>query len=1367
MQKKLLMEVSAYLTGKRRRRMWAKAVCAMACIVVFCTTYALILPAITIENTVFSSTTGGNIFDSAGENHVQVSSVTGGDHVQTISVTDGDNRLVSITDGDSVSDGDNALTMLSCSGPDYTVTVQYGAEAALPEGVTLQAQEISPDTKEYQLYYNQSLEALDTAETAPETLVFARFFDVHFWYEEQQIEPAGPVSVTITYHSAMETEASASCQTIHFAEDGPELLKVETRQEDEETTSFTHVQDGFSVVGNLMTMSYSDDNSTDIGPSVLPVDYYVYVDGQWICAGSTKTGWYGDYTAGVWLNTNRDCITVDQAASILGDYGFRTDADNAALQLAYQRKETDKDANLHSDTQSYADEVRGNIRVIPLARNASPASGYNVYFLPGNHNNNLSCSLKDVSTAGSSFYTVSVYDPNHLVYGADALPETLTRLEGKEASVTVQALPEKAGAVWQCVGADWRILEDGVSSVTNADGSITFTLTNIRQQLRIMPLSTDLGTPFSQKVSYYVYLDDQWTEVGSTSTIYKREDFGRYFVTAAQVESVLAAYGFRAADYSYTQGEGNSLVHQFESGNSSSTFWSNNDSMKLADGTWAIGLSYSAVAYKLYYLPANTRSFTDMTPDSFAGSEEMNGNRFYSVTVRDDAHSIYTDGELSAMRQIVSENSTAEISVQNGNGVIWSCIGKNGGAVNAVSDQEGGYTVFRIPDMNQPVEVVATQTNPSFTVQYYANMPKPVNYGDAVLNLIDTSGAVLPVNGGNMEKRNLGIVTTGMTAANSNGDKTELYRVNTVTELTRLYTEESFEYQRSPSLSYVNKLSRSESYAVTEIWVLKKGKDTGSSNRDDWDIYGADAAFTNEAGQAGRNTILITDGTVLRLVYNTNTVDYHNTTTFYDYNIASKYNGTAWETGIVGINSSGNYGVSLNGERTWNSYRDVLAFGNANCGTGMAYYEFDGGRLNAYNSRNAEYEGCTFGIVSRLNRGQLVYNEWIVAPKLFNEGDASGKQTYSDSSLTFERVGDTYTLSAATLNNSNGQKNTIENLQYFNNPSPVAGTVHKHIYTNNFWPMDQAAGKTDPLFGAYGNSIPYQGFDNDLDMINPGWPWKGKNSSFPISDDGLDHNCFFGMNFGISFTLTEDYVGPLEYYFFGDDDMWVFLDGRLVCDIGGVHSSYGEYVNLWDYIPVGESTKTHTLDFFYTERGASGSTCYMSFTLPSVTSSTISQDTGSLQIAKKVEGAQGADFSDEEFRFRVDLLTAEGGEALDQTFSYHNRQEDTYGTIKSGQTLTLKPDQTVEISGIPAGSYYLVTELDHNGYQTTVNGVSGYITAGTIENGNVQTAAFVNTPYYELPSTGGPGTLLYTLSGVTIMAGTLMYDIKRRRKRGR
>lgn len=51
LRKDILRETAGYLAGRRRRRTWKKVVSALACVVVFCTVYALILPALTLEKT--------------------------------------------------------------------------------------------------------------------------------------------------------------------------------------------------------------------------------------------------------------------------------------------------------------------------------------------------------------------------------------------------------------------------------------------------------------------------------------------------------------------------------------------------------------------------------------------------------------------------------------------------------------------------------------------------------------------------------------------------------------------------------------------------------------------------------------------------------------------------------------------------------------------------------------------------------------------------------------------------------------------------------------------------------------------------------------------------------------------------------------------------------------------------------------------------------------------------------------------------------------------------------------------------------------------------------------------------------------------
>ena len=86
----------------------------------------------------------------------------------------------------------------------------------------------------------------------------------------------------------------------------------------------------------------------------------------------------------------------------------------------------------------------------------------------------------------------------------------------------------------------------------------------------------------------------------------------------------------------------------------------------------------------------------------------------------------------------------------------------------------------------------------------------------------------------------------------------------------------------------------------------------------------------------------------------------------------------------------------------------------------------------------------------------------------------TGKRTYTNGQLTFERTGDTYVLSSA----SHPETGSVDKLNYFFHPSPTAGTVHNHIFTNDFWPMDSvsASNRKDPLFGRTGQSIPFAGF---------------------------------------------------------------------------------------------------------------------------------------------------------------------------------------------------------------------------------------------------------------------------------------------------
>ena len=59
---------------------------------------------------------------------------------------------------------------------------------------------------------------------------------------------------------------------------------------------------------------------------------------------------------------------------------------------------------------------------------------------------------------------------------------------------------------------------------------------------------------------------------------------------------------------------------------------------------------------------------------------------------------------------------------------------------------------------------------------------------------------------------------------------------------------------------------------------------------------------------------------------------------------------------------------------------------------------------------------------------------------------------------------------------------------------------------------------------------------------------------------------FFGMEMSASFTQTasglDAWGNDIIFEFSGDDDFWLYVDGKLVLDLGGVHSAQVGPVNF-------------------------------------------------------------------------------------------------------------------------------------------------------------------------------------------------------------
>jgi fibro-slime domain-containing protein len=81
-----------------------------------------------------------------------------------------------------------------------------------------------------------------------------------------------------------------------------------------------------------------------------------------------------------------------------------------------------------------------------------------------------------------------------------------------------------------------------------------------------------------------------------------------------------------------------------------------------------------------------------------------------------------------------------------------------------------------------------------------------------------------------------------------------------------------------------------------------------------------------------------------------------------------------------------------------------------------------------------------------------------------------------------------------------------------------------------------------------------------------------------IADDGNSHNFHFCLETHAIF----DYHPGQKFDFTGDDDVWVFINKKLVVDLGGVHDAANGSVSL-DSLGLATG-KTYPFDFFFCER---------------------------------------------------------------------------------------------------------------------------------------------------------------------------------------
>lgn len=364
-------------------------------------------------------------------------------------------------------------------------------------------------------------------------------------------------------------------------------------------------------------------------------------------------------------------------------------------------------------------------------------------------------------------------------------------------------------------------------------------------------------------------------------------------------------------------------------------------------------------------------------------------------------------------------------------------------------------------------------------------------------------------------------------------------------------------------------------YSDDERTILVGGKINDYTKAQNWKVSKVEVNGTVFEDYKKYKEIEVVQDSKIKVYYTPKHNDnFQGSTSFYDYTVKAGYkDGTYYSFNMLGddvkyVNNVKQKITSGTQDQNYDPYKYNFTVDSG--------YKADGSKftattatVNGYDQNVKWTEGLLKGVEEN---GTVKFN--YPEPGFFVDEDATvpGTETYlrkviKDYKLVFDQNGDSYRLTKVI--DQNGEKLT------------TAG--------NDFYPLDRVSSN---------------------------------------EESEKSHNYFFGMRYDVTFKIG-DYVGPLDYTFTGDDDLWVVLDGEhIVIDLGGIHQAATKKVKLWDYVTDEygkiDKEKEHTLTILYMERGAYESNCQMEFTLPSARISEVTNVPTTDLVLKKVNKKQEA-----------------------------------------------------------------------------------------------------------------------------------------------
>lgn len=255
----LVQKMSSYFIALRRQaKRHRAAVMSIMCVVVFATTYALILPAVTIDQNTASNEPGMSVESS--------STTSGSGSSSSSSAASSAKAKAADSEKQAKESVISKPTTLEYKGADYKVKAAVDADAKLPKGTGLKVQEVtkSSNPDAYASYSQKALDQAKAKDSSVQSLSGARFFDISFTNADgSEVEPAADVAITVSYDNTQKVSDASSVSIVHIADDGDvssvDPAKVDVNAPNGKLSSVEFRASSFSIYGIVDTKDESKD----------------------------------------------------------------------------------------------------------------------------------------------------------------------------------------------------------------------------------------------------------------------------------------------------------------------------------------------------------------------------------------------------------------------------------------------------------------------------------------------------------------------------------------------------------------------------------------------------------------------------------------------------------------------------------------------------------------------------------------------------------------------------------------------------------------------------------------------------------------------------------------------------------------------------------------------------------------------------------------------------------------------------------------------------------------------------------------------------------------------------------------------------